>query len=49
MLVYFEQFNDAANMAQRKKRLKEWKREWKIALIEKINPEWEDLYDIFTR
>ncbi len=47
--MYFEQFNDAANMAQQEKRLKEWKREWKIALIEKVNPEWIDLYDTITR
>ena len=28
----------------REKQLKNWKREWKIALIEKENPEWRDLY-----
>lgn len=48
-LVHFEQFEDAMHMAQREKRLKEWKREWKIALIEKGNPHWDDLYDVITR
>ncbi|MCX7343146.1 MAG: GIY-YIG nuclease family protein [Proteobacteria bacterium] len=48
-LVYFEQFEDAANMAQREKRLKEWKRDWKIELIEKLNPEWKDLYEMIIR
>jgi len=47
--VYFEQFEDAANMAQREKRLKEWKRDWKIELIEKLNPEWKDLYEMIIR
>ena len=27
------------------KRLKRWRREWKFALIEKANPDWQDLYD----
>ena len=48
-LVHFEQFSDVGNMAQREKRLKKWKREWKIALIEKDNPEWVDLYDEIVR
>ena len=43
-LVYFEQFDDPANAIQREKRLKKWKRAWKIALIEKLNPNWNDLY-----
>jgi len=29
----------------REKQLKKWNRAWKIALIEKNNPEWADLYD----
>ena len=43
-LVYFEQFDDPENAIKREKRLKEWKRDWKIALIEKDNPNWNDLY-----
>jgi len=43
-LVYFEQFDDPENAIKREKRLKKWKRGWKIALIEKDNPDWNDLY-----
>ncbi|MGY4329155.1 putative endonuclease [Bradyrhizobium sp. LB7.2] len=43
-LVYFEQFDDPENAIRREKRLKKWKRAWKIALIEKDNPDWNDLY-----
>jgi putative endonuclease len=44
-LVHFEIFDEYALAAQREKRLKKWKREWKITLIEENNPEWRDLYD----
>jgi putative endonuclease len=43
-LVYFEQFDDPENAIRREKRLKKWSRAWKIALIEKDNPDWIDLY-----
>ena len=44
-LVYYETFKDPYNAISREKTLKKWKREWKVALIEKDNPEWIDLYD----
>lgn len=44
MLVYYEIFNDIRLAAAREKRLKEWKRQWKIDLIQKMNPDWQDLY-----
>lgn len=44
-LVYFEQCEDFDSALQREKRIKEWKRKWKIELIEKGNPEWKDLYE----
>ncbi|MBM2816099.1 MAG: nuclease family protein, partial [Ignavibacteria bacterium] len=44
-LVYFEQTNDVNSAIEREKQLKNWHRQWKINLIEKENPEWEDLYD----
>lgn len=31
------------------KRLKRWRRQWKPELIEKINPQWRDLFDDFTK
>lgn len=42
-LVWFEEFDDMASAARRERRLKEWQRAWKIALIEKTNPHWDDL------
>ena len=44
-LVYFEIHSDVNQAILREKRLKKWKREWKIELIEKSNPEWIDLYE----
>jgi putative endonuclease len=35
----------AENGIMREKNIKRWKRDWKIELIEKTNPEWRDLYD----
>jgi len=43
-LVHYEKINDVRVVIQREKRIKKWKREWKINLIEKLNPEWKDLY-----
>ena len=43
-LVYFEEHNDVHIAIQREKRLKEWKRKWKLDLIEKDNPDWKDLH-----
>ena len=44
-LVYFEMYNDIRNAIGREKNMKKWKREWKIELIEKENPNWDDLYE----
>jgi len=43
-LVYVELHADMAEAILREKRIKKWNREWKIALIEKSNPEWNDLW-----
>ena len=43
-LVYYEQYSDVYSAIIREKRLKKCKRRWKIELIEKINPDWKDLY-----
>jgi putative endonuclease len=45
MLVYYETGGDYEGALQREKQIKEWKRKWKIELIEKNNPEWRDLYE----
>ena len=45
MLVYYEVLDSYEAALQREKQLKAWKRQWKLDLIEKSNPEWRDLYD----
>lgn len=45
MLVYYEAHELYVEAARREKRFKNWPRQWKINLIEKINPEWRDLYE----
>jgi len=42
-LVYYEIYSDAYGAISREKQLKDWKRDWKIQLIEKDNPTWRDL------
>jgi putative endonuclease len=44
-LVYYEIFETIEEAIKREKQLKNWKRDWKIKLIESINPQWLDLYD----
>jgi len=45
MLVYYEEFDDIHAAIHREKRLKKYKREWKINLIQAKNIEWADLYE----
>ncbi|QWR77104.1 GIY-YIG nuclease family protein [Candidatus Magnetomonas plexicatena] len=42
-LVYYEKSNYIDVAIEREKQIKKWKRQWKIELIEKYNPEWNDL------
>jgi putative endonuclease len=44
-LVYFETFSSILEARAREHALKRWRRAWKIALIEKLNPDWQDLTD----
>lgn len=44
-LVWFETTDAIEAAIGREKQLKNWKRAWKVALIEKDNPDWRDLYD----
>ncbi len=44
-LVYYESTENSHSAIQREKWLKNWKREWKVKMIEKENPDWEDLYE----
>ena len=42
-LVFVETHNDISEAIIREKRIKDWKRDWKINLIERDNPLWDDL------
>ncbi len=44
-LVLFEETTSIEVAIQREKRIKNWKRDWKVQLIEENNPEWDDLYE----
>ena len=44
-LVYYETYDIVDAAILREKRLKRWRRDWKIELIERDNPSWVDLYD----
>ncbi|MCH8999150.1 MAG: GIY-YIG nuclease family protein [Proteobacteria bacterium] len=48
-LVYFEVFEEVREAIQRERNLKHWRRAWKIDLIERGNPQWNDLYDTITQ
>ena len=43
MLVWFEEFSDIHDAIRCEKRIKKWRRAWKLELIEKFNPVWKDL------
>jgi putative endonuclease len=43
-LVWYEVHESIAAAAKRERQIKEWKRAWKIELIERDNPQWIDLY-----
>ena len=48
MLVYYETFDDINAAIHRESRLKKYKREWKLNLVEAQNVEWRDLTDGLT-
>ncbi len=48
-LVYYERYDQVLRAISREKQLKGWRREKKIALIEKLNPRWEDLAESWGR
>ena len=43
-LVYFEEYTGINVAIRREKQLKRWRRQWKIELIRKMNPQMKDLY-----
>jgi putative endonuclease len=48
-LVYFETFDSIVTAIQREKTMKHWSRAWKVRLIMRTNPEWDDLYETLIR
>ena len=45
ILVWYETYDMVTDAIQRETTLKHWLRKWKLELIEKTNPDWEDLYE----
>ena len=45
MLVWYESYDMVTDAIQRETSLKRWPRKWKLDLIEKMNPNWDDLYE----
>jgi putative endonuclease len=43
-LVYYEAVGSIDSAIAREKQLKKWNRAWKVRLVEKVNPDWRDLY-----
>jgi len=48
-LVWFEVYDDPTAANFREKELKKWKRSWKVQLIERQNPQWDDLYELVCK
>jgi putative endonuclease len=48
-LVWYETYEQIDEAITREKSLKKWRRDWKIRLIEEMNPDWEDLYLILNQ
>ena len=44
LLVYYEHYDLLMDARSREYKLKKWRRAWKLALIESMNPHWRDLY-----
>jgi putative endonuclease len=47
-LVWYEVFPDIRDAITAEKRIKRWRRAWKLELIEAVNPQWLDLYETFN-
>ena len=48
-LVWFEIHDDPISAITREKEIKKWRRAWKVALIERDNPGWDDLFETVAR
>ncbi len=45
-LVFFEETDNVQSALQKEKQLKNWHRDWKINLVEEVNPSWNDLSEL---
>lgn len=45
MLVWYQAFDDLQAARHRELQMKEWRRAWKLRVIEEMNPEWQDLHE----
>ncbi|MGB9107423.1 MAG: GIY-YIG nuclease family protein [Telluria sp.] len=45
LLVWFEVHAEILEAIRREKQIKKWNRDWKVNLIQGVNPDWRDLYD----
>jgi putative endonuclease len=45
LLVWFERYDDLQEARRRELQMKNWKRLWKLRVIEEMNPEWDDLFE----
>ncbi len=43
-LVWYERYDRLIDARHREYKIKKWRRDWKLKLIEEMNPEWRDLY-----
>jgi putative endonuclease len=48
-LVWWEEYESRDDAFLRERRMKKWRRAWKIELIERFNPSWNDLYEDLLR
>jgi putative endonuclease len=49
MLVWYEQHETRESAFMRERQIKKWNRDWKLKLIQEMNPAWRDLYDDLLR
>jgi putative endonuclease len=45
-LVWYRDYSDIRDAIDDEKRIKKWRRKWKLELIEGMNPDWHDLYEL---
>ena len=45
MLVWYAIFDEIEGAIRREKQMQEWKRAWKLRVIEEMNPDWNDLFE----